>query len=309
MTAPEFVYPKNIIVHSGPVPRLDYASLLPLHFHVFAEVRPFRDRPPSEEPPEIQVSEFLMDWFKQQDHRYHPNGRIDVPFGLKYLSAHDRDTLGFHQVNVFTERPGFGPILMGQEIKGTHTHLCDLRAFGTLIREIRNFSSHPHSLVHSLLCEANGELLAYHHMLHHLESIKHYIMAYRLLFPNTQLTIDFAGGPSSIFDVRGHAAINIVVGHLSARLELSREVFRVHLGRESFDLLKNVFTLDQIGTGELVLFDFEKARAEFDTAIQSEPQETAAIRAAGKLAEYNSLPRENITVAFQYIVDGVIENE
>lgn len=243
----KLVIPKNPMFVSCPVKELTADKLTPaLHVFYYADVIPYQDRPLPDRP----VAELLEEHITMFYERVNECGwsgapRVNTPFGFGYLTQAERDKLHRLGINHFNVHPGLGPCLHTGQIAGTHTSILEVQMVATFLRDLRVELDTSDTIIDLLFAWASGtdKTIGEYHLDNFAKSFLDQLKMRRATPYGIDVTAGLHDAAEGIWFGTPNCAVQVIWN--------TRETFYIRCTSETYQLIKNIATFDQIGEGEL----------------------------------------------------------
>lgn len=244
----KLIVPKNPIFLSCPVKELTQDKVTALHVNYYADVIPYRGEPLPERPVAELLEEHITMFYERiNDCGWGGAPRVNTPFGFGHLTQAERDHLHVLGINYFNTHPGLGPILHTGRIAGTDTSILEVQLVATYLRELRHTLNTTDEFVNLLFVWASGtdKTIGEFHLDEFTKRFLDQMVMRRATPFGVKMTAGFHDGSPGIWFGTPNCAVQVIWNN--------SETFYIRCTSETYQLIKNIATFEQIGEGRLKL--------------------------------------------------------
>jgi hypothetical protein len=288
--------PKNPIIHlHDKVEQIDFTNLEKGKVHYFANVQPYPDDPISPDAAKVMIAEYLDLYYERQAEYHTRYYNFNFPFAIGYLKQAERDKLYRHGINHFWRAPGLGPLLAGGFISGTEIHLQEVLLLGTFLHEFRKSLQSNQDLYDMLFRVGSDRMVGEYALEHYAQRIIHEFEIRRWIPFGQKCSTGFA---DQLEFGRGifYKTQNM---HVHMVWDWRKKTFYVHSFGETWPLLRDIVTTEQIGESEIIMGD-PVARA-MELTEKFGPDIVVLPHHVGGYSK--------LIVEFKFVVKGELQNE
>lgn len=239
------VIPRNPIFLSGNVASITADRLTPaLHVFYYADVVPYEPLP--ERPIADLLEEHTKLFYEAQLKPYRGGPpRVYTPFSFGRLTPVECDHLHSLGINYFNVHRGLGPCLHTGQIAGSRTSIPEVQIVATFLRDLRVELDTNDTIVDLLFDWASGtdKTIGEYHLDNFAKSFRSQLKERRATPYGINVTAGFQDGTEGIWFGTPDCAVQVIWN--------TRETFYIRCTSETYQLIKNIATFDQIGEGEL----------------------------------------------------------
>lgn len=288
--------PKNSIIHlHAKVEQINFADLEKGKVHYFANILPWPDDPISDDNAKVMIAEYLDQYYERQAEYYTSHYNFNFPFAIGYLKQAERDKLYRHGINHFWRAAGIGPLLAGGYIAGSDIHLQEVLLLGTFLYGFRQALHYNSDLYDALFRVSSDRMAGEYALEHYAQRLVNEFEMRRWIPYKQKCDVGFTQHP-----LHGRGIIYKTENmHAHLAWDWRKKTFYIHCFGETWPLLRDIVTTEQIGDCEIIMGDPVARAAELTEKFG--PKLVVLPHHVGGY--------EKQIVDFKFVVDGEVQNE